>query len=326
MNILVTGCAGFIGAETIIFLNKIASKIVGIDSINKYYSKRLKYLRLKRIKTNLKKKFIFHHFDINNKKKLLKVFRKNKFDIVIHFAAQAGVRYSLKNPRTYVKNNINGFFNILEACKMFNIPYLFTASSSSVYGENKKFPLKESDCKNMPIQLYAATKLSNEVMAHSYSSLYGIKILCLRFFTVYGPWGRPDMLLFKIVNKIIRKQKIDIYNFGKHERDFTYIEDVSKAILGCVKFRKKIFKKKNFKVLNIGKGKPIQLMQFIKIVEKKLKIKSIKNFLPKQMGDVLKTFSDIKELKKVINFHPKIDHQIGISRFVDWYIKYEKKI
>lgn len=326
MNVLVTGCAGFIGAETILHLNNYVDKIIGIDSINKYYSRNLKNLRLDRIKKKLKKKFVFHHLDINNKKELHKIFNQNKIHIVIHLAAQAGVRYSLKNPSSYIRNNINGFFCILEACKYFNIPYLFTASSSSIYGENKKFPLKEIDCKNKPTQLYAATKLANEVMAHSYASLYEIKILCLRFFTVYGPWGRPDMLLFKIVKQIIDNKKIDIYNYGNHERDFTYIEDISKSILACVKSRKKIFKKKNFEVLNLGRGKPIKLMKFIEIVEKKLKKKSLKNFLPKQKGDVLKTFSNIQELKKATNFEPKTNHEVGIAKFIDWYKKYEKKI
>jgi UDP-glucuronate 4-epimerase len=326
MNILVTGCAGFIGAETVLSFKKYATKIVGVDSLNKYYSQKLKYLRLKRLKKNLRKKFKFYQFDINNKKKLYQLFEKNKFDVVINLAAQAGVRYSLKNPETYVKNNINGFFNVIEACKVFNIPYLYTASSSSVYGDSKKFPLKEKDCDNKPIQFYAATKLSNEVMAHSYSSLYGIKIICLRFFTVYGPWGRPDMLLFKIVKKILKNQAIDVYNRGNHERDFTYIDDVSKAIFNCVKLRKKIFNNSNFRILNIGKGKPIKLMEFIKLVEKKIKKKAKKNYLPKQLGDVIKTFSSIKEAKKIINFYPKINHKTGISRFVNWYIKYENKI
>ena len=231
MRILVTGCAGFIGAETCCTLRGISSEIVGIDTLNKYYSIKLKKLRLQRVKNELGKKFKFFQIDLKDRKNLKKIFLKYKFDVVINLAAQAGVRYSLENPKSYIENNINGFFNLLEICKEFKTKQIISASSSSVYGDEKNFPLKENFCKYKPIQLYASTKLSNEVMGYAYSSLYNLRIVFLRFFTVYGPWGRPDMFLFKLVKNIKENKYIDIYNNGKHERDFTYIEDISKGII-----------------------------------------------------------------------------------------------
>lgn len=326
MRILVTGCAGFIGAETCCSLEKISSKIVGIDTLNKYYSVKLKKLRLKRVKNKLGKKFKFLQVNLNNKKKLRKIFLKSKFDVVINLAAQAGVRYSLKNPKSYVENNINGFFNLLDVCKEFKIKQIISASSSSVYGEEKNFPLNENICKNKPIQLYAATKLSNEAMGYAYSSLYNLRIVFLRFFTVYGPWGRPDMFLFKLVKNIKENKHIEIYNNGKHERDFTYIEDISKGIINCITHNKTLFKNSNFQILNMGRGKPIKLLDFINIVELKMNKRAKKKYLPIQKGDVLKTFANIKLSKNKIKYNPKINFKTGISKFIDWYLKYEKKI
>lgn len=326
MRILVTGCAGFIGAETCCSLEKISSEIIGIDTLNKYYSVKLKKLRLQRVKNKLGKKFKFFQTDLKDKKKLKKIFLKYKFDIVINLAAQAGVRYSLKNPKSYIQNNINGFFNLLEICKEFKTKQIISASSSSVYGDEKTFPLKENFCKNRPIQLYAATKLSNEAMGYVYSSLYNLRVVFLRFFTVYGPWGRPDMFLFKLVKNIRENKYIDIYNNGKHERDFTYIEDISKGIVNCIVYNKNLFKNSRFQILNMGRGKPIKLLNFINIVESAMNKKAKKKYLPIQKGDVLKTFADIKLSKYKIKYNPKINYKIGIAKFIDWYLKNEKKI
>ena len=326
MRILVTGCAGFIGAETCCSLEKISSKIIGIDTLNKYYSVKLKKLRLNRVKNKLGKKFKFFKVNLNDKKELKKIFTKYKFDIVINLAAQAGVRYSLKNPKSYIENNINGFFNLLEVCNEFKIKQIISASSSSIYGEEKNFPLKEVFSKNKPIQLYAATKLSNEVMGHAYSSLYNLRIVFLRFFTVYGPWGRPDMLLFKLVKNIKENKYIDIYNNGRHERDFTYIDDISNGIVKCIIYDKNLFKNSKFQILNMGRGKPIKLLNFINIVESKMNKKAKKRYLPIQKGDVFKTFADIKLSKSKIKYNPKVNFKTGISKFIDWYLKHEKKI
>ena len=326
MRILVTGCAGFIGAETCCSLEKISSKIIGIDTLNKYYSVKLKKLRLNRVKNKLGKKFKFFKVNLNNKKELKKIFSKYKFDVVINLAAQAGVRYSLKNPKSYIENNINGFFNLLEVCNEFEIKQIISASSSSIYGEEKNFPLKETICKNKPIQLYAATKLSNEVMGHAYSSLYNLRIVFLRFFTVYGPWGRPDMLLFKLVKNIKENKYIDIYNNGRHERDFTYIDDISNGIVKCIIYDKNLYKNSKFQILNMGRGKPIKLLNFINIVESKMKKRAKKRYLPIQKGDVIKTFANIKQSRSKIKYNPKVNFKTGISKFIDWYLKHEKKI
>ncbi len=328
MKILVTGCAGFIGSHFCLKLKKKNVFIVGVDSINNYYSKKLKKKRISLIKKNLKNKFKFYPLNIENKSKIEFIFKKYKFDYVVNLAAQAGVRYSITNPTQYIKSNINGFYNILESCRKFRIKHLLFASSSSVYGNSRKFPLKEMESEKKPIQLYAATKISNEVMAYSYSHLYKIKTTGIRYFTVYGEWGRPDMLLFKLVKKILTNKSIEIFNFGKHERDFTYIDD---AINGTIKalFNKnfKFYDKYvPFRVFNIGYGKPIKLMDFIAIVENKLGLKAKIKFIEKQKGDVEKTFSDINLAKKYLNFKPTTNHKKGIKKFIDWYLLNAKKI
>ena len=335
MGILITGAAGFIGFHTALSLIKKKKKIIGIDNLNNYYNIRLKKNRLK-ILNKYKNNFKFFKIDLSENKKLRKIIRENKIDKVINLAAQAGVRYSLNNPRDYLNSNIIGFFNLIEACKDYRVKRLIFASTSSVYGNNIEIPFKEIHTADHPIQFYAATKRSNELIAHAYSSLYKIETVGLRFFTVYGPWGRPDMALFKFVKNIIKKKKIEIYNFGNHLRDFTYIDDIVDGIF-IVTFSKKIFTKKfrlntnltpdrgicKFKIFNIGSGKQTNLRKYIKIIEKELKIKAIKKYLPLQKGDIQETLSNIKNLKK-LGYNPKIDPENGIKKFVKWYKEYYK--
>ena len=294
MSILITGTAGFIGFHTALNLIKKKKESIGIDNLNNYYSVGLKKNRLK-ILNKHKKYFKFLKIDLTENQKLRKIIRENHIDKVINLAAQAGVRYSLDNPRDYLNSNVVGFFNLIEACKDYKVKRLIFASTSSVYGNNIEIPFKEIHTADHPIQFYAATKRSNELIAHAYSSLYKIETVGLRFFTVYGPWGRPDMALFKFVKNIIEKKKIYIYNFGNHVRDFTYIDDIVNGIV-LTTFSKKIFTKKfqlnanltpdqgicKFKILNIGSGKRTSLKKYIKIIERELKINSIKEYLPLQ--------------------------------------------
>ena len=281
----------------------------------------LKLDRLSVIKKKYPKMFIFHKSNINSINFMQKIFIKYKFDIVIHLAAQAGVRYSLINPKAYVQSNIVGFHNILELSKNNNIKHLVFASSSSVYGESKEYPLKENNSADKPIQLYAATKRTNELFAHTYSHLYKLKITALRFFTVYGPWGRPDMSLYKFVKNILRDQPIEIYNNGDHIRDFTYIDDIVNGIRIAALNKDN---KKLFKIFNIGSNKPIKLSSYIDIIEKKLNKKSIRKYMDIQKGDIHKTHASIKLIKK-IGFNPKGTIKEGVSNFVDWYLSYYKK-
>ena len=290
-------------------------KVIGIDNLNNYYDVQLKKKRNHILKKN--KNYIFKKIDIKNYKSLEAVFKKHKIYKVIHLAAQAGVRYSLKNPRSYIDNNINGFFNILEMSKNYRVKKFVYASTSSIYGLQKKFPLKENFNTDNPIQLYAATKKSNELMATSYSYLYKMDTVGLRFFTVYGPWGRPDMALFKFTKNIIRGKHIEVFNKGKHERDFTYVDDIVDGII------KIVFSKKNkfgSQIFNIGNGKKIKLLRYIQLIEKNLKKKALKKFLPLQKGDVFKTHSDIRLIKKYYNYNPKTDVNHGVKKFIEWYI------
>ncbi len=269
MKILVTGSAGFIGFHTAKFFLKKGHQVFGLDNLNRYYDVNLKKARNKILLRF--KNYNFKKININSFKKVEKFFLKNKFDLVIHLAAQAGVRYSLKNPSVYIDTNLRGFFNIIENCKKNNIKKFIYASSSSVYGVNKNKFFKETDSAVSPIQLYAATKRSNELIAHAYSSLYKMNTIGLRFFTVYGPWGRPDMSFFLFTKKILNNEIIDIFNFGKHVRDFTYIDDVVRGIFLCSKKNlKKSTNNQLFKIVNIACGKPVKLINFISIIEKKL--------------------------------------------------------
>ena len=314
-TILVTGVAGFIGSALSERLLCNNFSVVGIDNLNNYYDVQLKKKRNHILKKN--KNYIFKKIDIKNYKNLETVFKKYKIFKVIHLAAQAGVRYSLKNPRSYIDNNINGFFNILEISKNYRVKKFVYASTSSIYGLQKKFPLKENLNTDNPIQLYAATKKSNELMATSYSYLYKMDTVGLRFFTVYGPWGRPDMALFKFTKNIISGKHIEVFNKGKHERDFTYVDDIVDGII------KIVFSKKNkfgSQIFNIGNGKKIKLLKYIQLIEKNLKKKARKKLLPLQKGDVFKTHSNTRLIKKHYNYNPKTSVNDGVKKFIEWYI------
>ncbi len=324
MKILITGSAGFIGFHTAkFFLNK-GHHVLGVDNLNQYYDINLKIARNSRLKKF--KNYSFKKIDINSTKKIKEIFLKNKFNLVIHLAAQAGVRYSLVNPRSYIETNLIGFFNIIENCKIFKIKNLIYASSSSIYGQSKKKKFKETDPAVSPIQLYAATKRSNELIAHAYSSLYKIKTIGLRFFTVYGPWGRPDMSLFLFTKKILNNQKIDVFNKGIHKRDFTYIDDIVNGIYLCAKkLAKKSSKKKIFEVVNVARGQSIKLKDFISIIEKKLKRKAKKRYKIIQKGDVVETAGSIEKIKSNFGYKPIVSIDKGIENFINWYKKFYKK-
>ncbi len=319
MKILITGCAGFIGFHTTLFLLKKKFKIIGIDSINNYYDPILKKNRLKILKKY--NNFEFFKLDITQNNKLKKIF-KNKIDIVIHLAAQAGVRYSLKEPEKYIKSNLNGFFNIIEQSKINNIKHFLYASTSSVYGYSKDFPLNEEFKTDSPLTLYAATKKSNEIISYSYSNLYKLPCTGLRFFTVYGPYGRPDMALFKFTKNIIKGKQIELYNNGNHTRDFTYIDDVVESIYKIL--LKPNLKKIPYNILNICSNNPISLINFIKIIEKNLKTKAKIKYLSFQKGDVKKTHGNNLKVKKYLKNYKMIKIEDGVSRFINWYKTYYK--
>ena len=316
-KILVTGCAGFIGFHTI--LNLLSSKkkydVYGIDNVNDYYDIKLKLQRLNILKKY--KDFKFNKLDIKSDKKILKYFQKNKFNYVVHLAAQAGVRHSIKNPREYTENNVSGFFNVLEACRINKVKHLIYASSSSVYGDNKNFPLKESDITDHPSSFYAATKKTNEVMAHAYSNIYNLPCTGLRFFTVYGPYGRPDMALYKFAEKINSNKFIELYNYGNHMRDFTYIDDIINGILRLLEKPSK--KNIPHEIYNIGNGDSKPLKMFLKLIEKNLNKKAKLKLKKLQKGDVVKTHADISKIKNKVKYNPKFNISSGIKNFISWY-------
>ena len=335
MKILVTGVAGFIGFHVAHKLIKKKYNVIGLDNLNNYYDQKLKLARLKELKKASKKNknFKFFKIDICAEKKLKNLFIKNKFKKVLHFAAQAGVRFSLKKPEQYIQSNLVGFFNILNLCKSHKISHLVYASSSSVYGANKKIPFKESDGVNHPIQLYAATKRSNELMAHSYSALYKLPTTGIRFFTIYGPWGRPDMALYKFVKNILINKPIEIYNRGKHMRDFTYIDDavnmIMKVLQKAPRQNKNNFKSDDpsksfapFNIINIGSNKPITLINYIKKIEKITGRKAHKKYLNLQKGDIIKTHANILKFNKIYSFTKKTNLNDGLKNFINWYKKY----
>ena len=320
MTILITGSAGFIGYHVSKKLLNLNYKIIGLDNINNYYDIKLKKKRLINLKKN--KKFFFNKIDLCNYNKLNNLIKKNKIKIIIHLAAQAGVRNSIKNPKNYFKSNLEGFFNILEVSTNNRIKHLIFASTSSVYGENNKFPLNENDKTDHPLSFYAATKKSNEVMAHSYSHIYKLPCTGVRFFTVYGPFGRPDMALYKFTNNIVKNKLIDLFNYGNHQRDFTYIDDVVDGVVSLIKK----FPKKNtpYEIFNIGNGKSKKLIDYLKYIEKYLLKKAKIRKLPLQNGDIIKTHSNIKKLKNFTNYKPKTDIDLGISKFIEWFKDYHK--
>tara|TARA_A100001011_G_C14321313_1_gene850819 strand:- start:8538 stop:9509 length:972 start_codon:yes stop_codon:yes gene_type:complete len=322
MKIIITGCAGFIGyhiSKKFLYNN---CNVIGIDNLNSYYSKKLKNNRLKELKNNYINNFKFYEEDIKNYSSIKKIFNKHKPLAVIHLAAQAGVRYSIENPKAYIDTNIDGFFNIIEISRLFNIKTFFYASSSSVYGNNDNYPLNEKLNTDNPLSLYAASKKSNELIAKSYFNIFKFKSVGLRFFTVYGPFGRPDMIMYKIFESIYLKKKLLIYNNGNHFRDFTFVDDVSEYIYRLFyKFPKS---KINSDIMNIGYGKSISLKKIIdfseKVSQKKLNFKYVKM----QIGDVIKTHSDISKIKKITNYKSNYDFKKGITLFHKWFINYHK--
>jgi len=330
-TIIVTGAAGFIGSHLSKRLLKEGYQVAGIDNINNYYSTQLKEDRLTLLEDE---NFTFYRTDLENLESINKIFEKHEPNIVINLAAQAGVRYSLENPHAYIQSNIVGFTNILEACRHFNIEHLIYASSSSVYGANTIKPFTTNDNIDHPLSLYAATKKSNELMAHTYSHLYNLPTTGLRFFTVYGPWGRPDMALFLFTKAIVNGESIDVFNHGEMMRDFTYIDDIVESI---TRLTKRPAKPNNdwsgtnpdpgssyapYKVYNIGNNSPVRLMDFIEAIETKLGKKAKKNYLPLQPGDVPETYADVTDLIRDIDFQPQTTIQEGINEFIDWYVNY----
>lgn len=333
MKILITGSSGFIGFHLAKLLLEKKHKIQGYDSMNNYYDVKLKKARLSLLKKY--RNFSFTKGALENEKVLKKTFKRFKPKIVIHLAAQAGVRYSIDKPRVYLKSNITGSFNLIEASHSVNVKHLIMASSSSVYGANKNIPFKETDKTETQLSIYASTKKANESMAHSYSNIWNIPITMLRFFTVYGPWGRPDMALFKFTRGILKKKKIDIYNNGKMFRDFTYIDDIVKGVellIDKAPNNKKLNRYHNdslspvapFRILNIGNTKKIFLLDFIKHIEKELGKKAIRNYMPLQKGDVKQTLSNTNLLREITGYRAKTNYKLGIKKFLNWYKSYYK--
>jgi UDP-glucuronate 4-epimerase len=314
MNILITGAAGFIGYHLCKKLLDEDNNILGVDNLNNYYSLSLKLKRLNQLKSY--KNFKFKKVDISNRELISPIFNKFKPKKVINLAAQAGVRYSLQNPYAYIDSNLVGFFNILELCRQNKTEGFIYASSSSVYGDNKKIPFSIQDRVDRPISLYAASKKTNELMAHSYSHLYGLHTTGLRFFTVYGPWGRPDMAYYIFTKKILNGEPISVFNNGNMKRDFTFIDDI---ILGT---KAAIEKNYSFEIFNLGNNKSVNLLDFIKTIENKLNKKAIINFQPMQSGDVKETYADISESEEKLGFKPKILIDEGIQKFIKWYKSY----
>lgn len=347
MKILVTGASGFIGYYlTKKIMNHESDHVIGLDSINNYYDPNLKYSRLKQngikrenIDYNLKiqsqsfENYEFVKINLEDKENILSLFHKEKFDIVIHLAAQAGVRYSLENPYAYIDSNIAGFLHILEGCRQTNVKHLIYASSSSVYGMNTKMPFSVYDNVDYPVSLYAATKKSNELMAHTYSHLYNMPVTGLRFFTVYGPWGRPDMAYFSFTKAILENKPIKVFNNGNLRRDFTYIDDIINGILHIIQaqppketnIKDSASKKMTdapYRLYNIGNNQPVRLMDFIETIENALGKEAIKEMLPMQPGDVLATWADVDDLIKDFSYAPDTPLKEGIQNFVDWYKNY----
>jgi UDP-glucuronate 4-epimerase len=335
MKILVTGAAGFIGFHTCLKLANQGHEVYGIDNINDYYDPKLKFDRLNELGFNQAESKLFKNqvqsaifnslrfsrIDIVDHESIDILFRKEQFEVVCNLAAQAGVRYSIENPKAYIDSNISGFLNILEGCRNHKVKHLVYASSSSVYGENKKVPFETTDNVDHPISLYAATKKSNELMAHTYGHLYGFKTTGLRFFTVYGPWGRPDMAYYLFAQAISNDKPIKVFNNGEMERDFTYIDDIVNGVTKIVE--KNIDSREHYKIYNIGNNKTESLQDFITTIEEAIGKKAIKEMYAMQQGDVPKTFADITELNKDYKYSPSTDIKFGIQSFIKWFNNYK---
>ena len=338
MKILVTGAAGFIGFHVIKSLIESQHAVIGLDNINDYYDVNLKYARINELgiarknaeqfNTIIKSKnysnFRFIRSDITDNDILSNLFDEERFDIVCNLAAQAGVRYSLENPKAYIDSNIVGFVNILECCRHYQVEHLVYASSSSVYGMNKKVPFATTDNVDHPISLYAASKKSNELMAYTYSHLYGFQTTGLRFFTVYGPWGRPDMAMFLFTKAILDKKPINVFNNGDMERDFTYIDDIVKGVVRILvnKHTLNYDKTKKYNLYNIGNNKSVKLYKFIEAIENELGIVADKNLMPMQPGDVEKTWADVDSLIRDFDYSPNTPIKRGVAKFINWYKKF----
>lgn len=329
MKVLVTGTAGFIGSTLAIRLLERGDEVIGVDNVNDYYDVSLKYARLKRLEGY--DKFTDIRLSVENSADLAHVFAEHKPERVVHLAAQAGVRYSLENPQAYIDANIVGFMNILEGCRHNQVKHLVYASSSSVYGANENMPFSVHGNVDHPVSLYAASKKANELMAHTYSHLFGIPTTGLRFFTVYGPWGRPDMALFIFTRKILKGEPIDVFNYGKHRRDFTYVDDIVEGVirtLDKVASPNEHWDGKNpdpgtskapYRIYNIGSNRPVELLRYIEILEECLGKKAEMNLLPLQPGDVPDTYADVDALIEDVNYQPNTPIEVGVRKFVDWY-------
>ncbi len=330
MKILITGAAGFIGFHTAERLLSEGHEIEGVDNVNDYYDVGLKLARLERLQR--REGFRFHRMDVADTEAVQGLFAGQRFDRVIHLAAQAGVRYSIENPQAYVKSNLAGFVNIAEGCARAGCGHLVFASSSSVYGANRKAPFSTSDSVDHPVSLYAATKKANELMAHSYSHIYGLPVTGLRFFTVYGPWGRPDMAYFKFAEAIDAGRPIPVYNHGDMSRDFTYIDDIVEGIVRVLRnppertveseMPEESLSQARYRVYNIGNHQPVALLKFIEVLERCMGRKAVKQLLPMQAGDVPCTYADISELRRDTGFEPATTIEEGLGRFVEWYQSY----
>jgi len=331
MHVLITGVAGFIGSALALRLLERGDRVHGIDSLNDYYDVSLKEARLRRC---AHPRFTFERIDIVDREATAELFRRHTFDAVVHLAAQAGVRYSIENPYAYIDANLVGFGNVLEGCRRAKVPHLVFASSSSVYGANTKMPFSEHDNVDHQVSLYGATKKANELMAHTYASLYGLPCTGLRFFTVYGPWGRPDMALFKFTRAMLADEPIPVFNHGKMIRDFTYIDDI---VEGVVRVTDRIPQPNPawtgekpdpassyapYRIYNIGNNQPVELMRFIRALEQALGRKAKLEMLPMQQGDVPATFADVESLSNDVGFRPNTPVEEGVRRFVEWYLAY----
>jgi UDP-glucuronate 4-epimerase len=329
MKVLVTGAAGFIGFHTASALLARGDEVVGIDNMNAYYDVRLKEARLAQLEG--RNGFHFIKLDIADRDGVAQLFKEERFDRVINLAAQAGVRYSIENPYAYIDSNIQGFINILEGCRHHSVGHCVFASSSSVYGANTHMPFSEGDSVDHPLSLYAATKKANELMAHTYAHLYGLPMTGLRFFTVYGPWGRPDMAAFIFTRKILAGEPIDVFSHGHHERDFTYIDDIVQGVVRTMDHvatpdpawspdaPNPATSRAPYRIYNIGNNSPIELSRFIATIEHATGRKAICNMLPEQPGDVPKTYADVDALAAAVGFKPATSIEDGIARFVKWY-------
>lgn len=332
MKVLVTGAAGFIGMHVVQILLKRGDKVVGIDNLNDYYDPCLKHARLAQLTPSPNFKFI--QGDIADRQTIEDLFAKEKPSRVINLAAQAGVRYSLKNPHAYIQTNLVGFGNLLEGCRHNDVEHLVYASSSSVYGANTHMPFSVHDNVDHPVSLYAASKKANELMAHTYSHLYGLPTTGLRYFTVYGPWGRPDMSPWLFTSAILEGRSIDVFNHGRMQRDFTYIDDIAQGTVRvldrtatsspdfCTDTPDPGTSYAPYRIYNIGNHQPVELMTFIQTIEKTLGQEARKNYLPMQKGDVVATYADVEDLKRDVGYEPKTSLEYGIERWVEWYKEY----